>query len=114
MRDQRKKMRYPTNIELTVETLYKQDYIEISNVNKDIVLTDISRSGLGFSCSYELPLNYYFNAKIKLDEKRYFHCVIKIIRRMQREGAYHYGCEFVGLADVLSIMIEEYGAEFDF
>lgn len=109
--EKRKQKRYPSDIKLTVESLYKQDYVEIENVNEDIELTDISRSGIGFSCTQEFPIGYYFNARIVFDEKRYFYSVIKLLRSEKTDGRYHYGCEFVGLADVLSIMVEDYGKE---
>lgn len=113
MKDMRRQKRYPYEIKLGIEGLYKQDNVEIADINKDVILTDISRSGIGFSCSSQLPIDYYFNANITFDNKKHFYCVVKIIRCDERNGIYHYGCEFVGLADVLSIMVEEYGSEID-
>lgn len=111
MQEKRKQKRYPFDITLKIESLYKQDNVKISKDVDDIVLSDISRSGIGFESSHDMPLDFYFNAKITFDENKYFYCVLKIIRREEKEGIFHYGCEFVGLADVLSIMVEDYGAE---
>lgn len=111
MKDRRRAMRYPTNINIRIESLYKQDYVAIDNVNEDIMLTDVSKSGVGFSSAHEMPLNYYFNARITFDDERFFYSVLKIIRIIQEEGLVHYGCEFVGLADILAITVDEYGSD---
>lgn len=110
MEDRRKFERYPTHISIKIESLYKQDYDKIDNVNEDIEVVDVSKSGIGFTSKHILPLNYYFNAKIVFDKERYFYSVLKIIRIIkEEEGAYHYGCEFIGLADILSSSVEAYG-----
>ncbi len=111
MREKRRQKRYPFDIRLRIESLYKQDNIEIIKDIEDIELTDISKSGIGFKSVDELPLGFYFNARITFNEKRYFYCVIKIIRRGKKETEFQYGCEFVGLADVLSNMVDDYGTE---
>ncbi len=109
MEEKRKRKRYPIDITLTVESLYKQDNITIDSVNKNIEIIDISRSGIGFICTDDLPLDYYFNARLDVEDKKHIYSVIKIIRKSETEDGFNYGCEFVGLADVLSIIIEDYG-----
>lgn len=109
MIEKRRQERYPTEISIVIESLYKQDYIEIENVDQDIKVTNISKTGVGFICKKELPLDYYFNAKITFDNKEHFYSVIKIIRFREISGEFHYGCVFVGLADVLSKYVDEYG-----
>lgn len=101
-------MRYPTEIGIRIESLYKQDHVEIDDVNQDILVTDVSRTGVGFSSKHVLPLNYYFNARITFDDEKFFYSVLKIIR-IEEEDPFHYGCEFVGLADILSATVDEYG-----
>ncbi len=110
MEERRKFKRYPTHITIKIESLFKQDYDKIDNVNEDIEVVDVSKSGIGFNSKHILPLNYYFNAKIIFDKERYFYSVLKIIRIIKlEERAFHYGCEFIGLADILSQSVEEYG-----
>ncbi len=112
MRDRRRALRYPTQINIRIESLYKQDYVAIDNVNEDIMVSDVSKSGIGFSSAHEMPLNYYFNSRITFDDERYFYSVLKIIRIFQQDGLYHYGCEFVGLADILASTVDDYGSDF--
>jgi len=49
--------------------MYKQDYEVIDNVDAVIDLFDISRGGLGFYCTSDLPTDYYFNVNIIFDER---------------------------------------------
>lgn len=113
MKDRRKSMRYPTEISIRIESLYKQDYVEIDNINEDIVVTDVSKTGVGFSSAHELPLDYYFNARITFDDDRFFYSVLKIIRIIPAEDVIHYGCEFVGLAEILALTIDDYATTVD-
>ncbi len=110
MEERRKFKRYPTHISIKIESLFKQDYDKIDDVNEDIEVVDVSKAGVGFNSKHILPLNYYFNAKIIFDETKYFYSVLKIIRIIKAEQeSFHYGCEFVGLADILASSVEEYG-----
>ncbi|MCK8059942.1 MULTISPECIES: PilZ domain-containing protein [unclassified Fusibacter] len=108
MKDRRRSTRYPTHISIRIESLYKQDYVKIDNVNEDITVTDVSKTGVGFASTHELPLNYYFNSKITFDDEKFFYSVLKIIRIGQEGNVYQYGCEFVGLADILASTVDEY------
>lgn len=106
--ERRKSERFPFTITLRIEELYKQDNVKIENLNEDFKVVDLSKSGAGFICKQELPLDFYFNAKITIDQEKHFYTVAKIIRVVEEQpGQYHYGCEFVGLADILSGIIED-------
>lgn len=113
MDERRKNKRLPIKLELAIDKLFKQDNEVITNMSEEIFVTDISKTGIGFYCKDELPLNYYFNAKIEFDDERFFYCVIKIIRIVPHEEGYIFGCEFVGLADFLSHKVDEYEAEIE-
>ena len=108
MEERRKNKRLPLGLELEIDKLFRQDNEIIANVNESIEVRDISKSGVGFTCKDELPLDYYFNAKIEFDNTRFFYCVIKIIRKKNLEDTYYYGCEFVGLAEFLADKVDEY------
>lgn len=111
MSEKRRAKRLPVDITLRVETLYKQDHVKLDAVNETIEVTNISKTGIGFRCNTELPLDFYFNAKITIDEEKFFFSVVKIIRKEFVEDQWHFGCEFVGLADVLSGCIDDYEKE---
>jgi hypothetical protein len=111
MEERRKHDRLPLNMELTISSLFKQDYELIPNINEGIKVNNISKSGIGFICGHELPLDYYFDAKIQLTPDKYFYAVLKIVRMEKTEGGYYVGCEFIGLADILSMRVDLYGEE---
>lgn len=113
MEEKRKFTRLPLKLELTISSLFKQDYELISGINEDIEVKNISKSGIGFTCPHALPLNYYFDAKIQLTEDKYFYAVLKIVRLEKTDTGYFTGCEFVGLADILSMRVDWYGEELE-
>ena len=113
MSERRLADRLPVNISLKIESLYRQDHDILEDINESIVVQNISKTGLGFEASHELPLNYYFNAHITIDQEKHFFGVLKIIRKEFSEMLFFYGCEFVGLASVLSSYIDEYQRELD-
>lgn len=111
MEERRKYDRLPLKLELTISSLFKQDYELIPNINESIKVKNISKAGIGFTCGHELPLNYYFDAKIQLTPDKYFYAVLKIIRIEKTGEGYEVGCEFIGLADILSMRVDLYGEE---
>lgn len=107
--EKRKNVRVPFQVTLKIKELYKQDNVKIEDITEEIEVFNLSKSGLGFVCNHELPLDFYFNAKITIDNERFFYTVAKIIRADKNsEQEFVYGCEFVGLADVLSGVVDEY------
>jgi len=111
MSEKRRAKRLPVDIVLQVESLFKQDYVKLNEVNETIEVTNISKSGIGFRCKSEMPLDFYFNAKITIDDEKFFYSVVKIIRKEQKGDHWYLGCEFVGLADVLTGCIDDYEKE---
>lgn len=105
--ERRKFRRFPFKITLKIEELYKQDNEKIEDLNGIFQVVDLSRAGVGFLCNHDLPLDYYFNAKITIDDDKHFYSVVKIIRKSEDEDQFHYGCEFVGLADILSNLVDD-------
>ncbi len=110
MEERRKFKRLPIDMKLNIESLYKQDE-EYDEKNVAIEFTDISKSGIGFKSFVDLPLGFYFNGRIELDDDKKFYGVMKIVRKEERDNQYHYGCEFVGLADILSGCLDDYDME---
>ncbi|MBQ2275164.1 MAG: PilZ domain-containing protein [Lachnospiraceae bacterium] len=113
--DKRRAKRLPINLTLVVSDLFKQDNVKVQGIDATIEVFDISKTGIGFITSSVLPLNYYFNAKLVLDsEENTVFTVIKIIRSQTiSEGQYLYGCEFVGLPNILESAFDRYQAMID-
>ena len=111
MKERRKFERLPLRLELNISELFKQDYELISDINEGIEVKNISKSGIGLICAHELPIGYYFDANIQLSEDKHFFAVLKIIRTEKQGEKYFIGCEFVGLADILSTRVDLYEEE---
>lgn len=108
MHERRRHKRLPIFLTLEINTLFKQDNKIIENLEEDIEVINISKTGIGFLSKADFPLDYYFNAKIEFDKVQFFYCVLKIIRKEITEDGIIYGCEFVGLAEFLSSKVDEY------
>jgi hypothetical protein len=111
MQEKRRSKRLPIQLELVVSKLFKQEASATVEVNEPIHVMDVSKLGVGFVSANDLPLNYYFNAKLELGSpENSLYCVIQIIRKMppKEDGTIFYGCEFVGLAPVLGSIFDEY------
>lgn len=108
MHERRRHKRLPIFLDLEINKLFKQDNKIIEDLEEDIEVINISKTGIGFISKADFPLDYYFNAKIEFDQTQFFYCVLKIIRKEKIEDENLYGCEFVGLAEFLSNKIDEY------
>lgn len=111
MEEKRKAKRLPVDIKLKIDSLYRQNNEKMDDVEEYIEVTNISKGGIGFNCKDDMPIGYYFNAEIVIDNEKHFYSVLKILRRMEEGDGYYFGCEFVGLADILSGVIDEYEDE---
>lgn len=107
--ERRRYHRLPIELHLAISHMFRQDYEEIAGLDAAIDVFDISKAGIGFISSAELPLNYYFDAKITLSEKDYLSTVVKMVRRStEGYGKYIYGAEFIGLAPFLADKVDAY------
>ncbi len=113
MDEKRMNKRVPVHMHLTIESLYKSGETEKISISEEITVTNISKRGIGFLCSSSLPLDHYFNAKIKIDEEKTFYCVLKIVRCKKINQGYQIGCEFIGLANILGKNIDLYVEEIE-
>jgi len=112
--EKRKSKRLPIHIKLNIKSLYKSGDNTLEKVDEDVHVTNISKSGIGFVSPRPLPVGYFFNAKITIDDEKMFYSVLRIVRNQEiKDKEYIVGCEFVGLADVLSGSIDEYEKEIE-
>jgi hypothetical protein len=112
MIERRKAKRMPVTLSLEILNLYKQDNVQVSNIHAPIEVVNISKTGLGFISESVLPIGYYFNANINLGNDDILHSVIQIIRSQPMEDKKTlYGCEFVGMASILSYIFDEYDSK---
>ncbi len=108
MEERRKAKRMPVTLTLEICNLYKQNHEQVTDLHAPIDVVNISKTGIGFRTQSVLPMGYYFTANINLGTEDTLRCVVEIIRAQEEEDSILYGCEFVGMADVLSYVFEDY------
>lgn len=109
MGQQKRCKRVPVELQLRISNLFKQDNVQIKNIDAPIVVKNISKTGIGFETEAVLPLKYYFNAKIELgDKESAIYAVVQIIRAEKKGDKVFYGCQFVGRAEILDFIFGEY------
>ena len=85
MQEKRRSKRLPVQLELVVSRLFRQEEITL-NINEPITVVDVSKLGIGFMTAADMPLNYYFNAKLELgNTENSLYCVVRIIRKVPKE-----------------------------
>jgi len=113
MIEKRRAKRINVDLRLNVSSLFKQNNIEISNVDSPIEVLDVSKSGIGFISKSVLPLDFYFNAALQLgSDNGILYSVVKIVRcEPLSKEEYNYGCEFVGMAPILDYIFDDLDKE---
>lgn len=109
MQEQRRSKRIPIAMNLEVSSVFKQDNVQVNNINAPIQIVDVSKNGIGFISESILPVGFYFNARLTFREQdENLNCVVQIVRQLEMgDGKYSYGCEFVGMASVFDYIFEE-------
>lgn len=76
----------------------------------DVVVTNISKGGIGLETTEFLPLNSYYEAKIVLWTRETFDATIEVVRMESKDdtGMISYGCKFVGLSPADQFKIDVY------
>jgi hypothetical protein len=106
--ERRKAKRLPVTLTLEICNLFKQDQVQVSDLNAPIEVINVSQTGIGFRTKSVLPIGFYFKANINLGTEDTLHSVVEIVRSKEEGDEIIYGCEFVGMADVLSYVIDDY------
>ncbi|MBQ3912290.1 MAG: PilZ domain-containing protein [Lachnospiraceae bacterium] len=111
MEEKRRFKRLPISMKLEISSLFKQDHVELKDLDAPIQVSNVSKGGIGFTSANDLPLGFYFNACLQMGdaEDAKLFCVVKIVRKEELPtGEVRYGCEMVGLAPVLDYIFDDY------
>lgn len=107
MEEKRRNKRLDLDVTIELERLDEADVTTLKYVH--VIVTDISRSGIGFKSAVELDTNTYFDAKVQIWTKEVVDAVIQIVRRAELpDGTYKYGGTFVGMTDTDALKIDIY------
>lgn len=107
MEEKRKHKRLDLDVNVQLERLDEEGVTTLKYVHVDV--TDISRSGIGFTCGKDLEVGSYYDTKVQIWTKEVVDAVIEIVRREDHPaGGYHYGAVFIGMTDTDALKIDIY------
>ena len=97
-----KRLKLDVSIRLTEDGTTTYDYTQV-------VVTDVSRGGIGFQSDEPLEVGGYYNTRTQIWTKEVIDAVIEIVRKQKMEdGTDKYGATFIGMSDTDAIKIDIY------
>ncbi len=106
MVEKRKCKRLDLAVSIQLERLSNDGIMTVKYLTVDV--SDISKSGIGFSARQELEIGTYYDTKIQIWTKEVIDAVIQIVRRAEKDGRYQYGATFIGMAERDALKIDIY------
>lgn len=111
MEERRRSKRMDLEARLIVNRLDSDEKREVV-----INISDVSRTGVGFSCSDQLDVNAVYECNLTIWTKEVIHAFLQIVR-MNETGpdTFHYGAVFIGMPeqDATRISVYEQFSEID-
>lgn len=105
MEERRKNRR----LELSSKLLIKRLDTDQPPREVNIDVSDVSKTGVGFSCSEALEIGAVYEVFLTLWTKEVLHCFLQVVRiEMQGENQYSYGSIFIGMSEAEASKIETY------
>ncbi len=105
MEERRKNKRLELDSKLLVKRLDQDGQAEEIN----IVITDVSKSGVGFTCSELLNIGAVYESYLMIWTKEVLHTFLQIVRIVKKDdGTYDYGAIFIGMTETDASRIETY------
>lgn len=105
MEERRKSRRLALSSKLLIKRLDSDDTAKEVNIE----VSDVSRTGAGFTCSEPLEIGAVYEVFLTLWTKEVIHCFLQITRiEMNEENLYSYGSIFIGMTEVEAGRIETY------
>lgn len=103
MEERRKSTRMELKSSITVTRLD-------GNVNEqiDIDVIDVSKTGVGFSCSTPLTIGAVYESNLRIWTQEVLHAFLEIVRIEKKGQEFVYGAIFIGMPEMDSARIETY------
>ncbi len=107
MEEKRKHKRLDLDVSVELERLNEDGVTTLRYVHVEV--TDISRSGIGFTTKKKLETGTYYDARIQIWTREVVDAAIEIVRREELpDGSCKYGGEFIGMSDTDALKIDIY------
>lgn len=75
-----------------------------------IEVADISKTGLGFTCTEPLTIGAVYEGYLTIWTKEVLHAFLEIVRIEKKEDIFEYGAIFIGMPEMEAARIEVYQA----
>lgn len=108
--EKRRSKRIPVEMHLSISTLFRQNNVSITDIDSPITVENVSKEGIGFTSKSIFPLDYYFNAELKIGKDNpSLYCVIRIMRCEPLDnGEFSYGCQIVEFPPNFDYVFDDY------
>ncbi|MCM1186669.1 MAG: PilZ domain-containing protein [Lachnoclostridium sp.] len=103
MEERRKNKRMELQSKIMLKALNGEEPKEIS-----IEVTDVSKSGIGFSCKKALEIGTVYESYLTLWTKEVIHAFLQIARIELKGDVYDHGAVFIGMPEMDTSKIEIY------
>ena len=74
----------------------------------EIEILDVSKSGVGFSCSKPLEIGAVHESNLRIWTREVLHAFLEIVRIEKAEDGFIYGAIFIGMPEMEASRIELY------
>ncbi len=102
MEERRKNARTKLESKIVIKRVDQQD----QEMNIEVI--DVSKSGIGFSCSEPLLIGSVYKTVLTLWTKEVLHVFVEIVRIEKKDDCYVYGGIFIGMSEIEAQRIEVY------
>lgn len=106
MEDRRKSKRLELEVAVQFSKIQEERVTTVKY--EHVTVSDMSRSGIGFSTTQKLKVNDFYDTKIRIWTGETLDTVVQIIREEKQGGEYHYGGVFVGMTELDAQKIDIY------
>ena len=103
MEERRRNKRTQLESELIIKRLDSEEGESVK-----IYVSDVSRNGVGFSCSEPLSIGAVYESYLTLWTKEVLHAFLRIVRIEMEEENFSYGAVFIDMSETDASRIEAY------
>lgn len=104
MEERRKSNRRELTSKLIIKRLGGVDVDETVEID----ITDVSKTGIGFTCNKALEIGAVYEAYLRIWTQEVLHAFLEIVRIEKKADSFSYGGIFIGMPEIDAARIEVY------
>lgn len=104
MEERRRNNRRELSSKLIMKRIGEEEFDDILEIN----IVDVSKTGLGFTCSEKLEEGTVYEAHLRIWTQEVIHAFLEIVRIVKKEDGYFCGCIFIGMPEADAARIAVY------